>query len=68
MNGIETPNKERVELLLEIFTVMCITLLYVKHSRNDQPPKSIFCYQNLRHFLRKNTAPRHAELPPNVSK
>ena len=51
MNGIETPNKERVELLLEIFTVMCITLLYVKHGRNDQPPKSIFCYQNLRRFF-----------------
>ena len=51
MNGIESPDKERVELLLEIFTVMCITLLYVKHSRNDQPPKSIFCYQNLRRFF-----------------
>ena len=42
MNGIESPDKERVELLLEIFTVMCITLLYVKHGRNDQPVKSIF--------------------------
>ena len=52
MNGIETPNKERVELLLEIFTVMYIILLYVKHGRNNQLVKSIFCYQNLRHFFR----------------
>ena len=41
MNGVEIPDKERVELLLEIFTVMHIILLYVK-----QPGNFVFDDQN----------------------
>ena len=46
MNGVKIAVKERVELLLEIFTVMHVILLYVKHGLNSQPGNFVFDDQN----------------------